>query len=241
MIRSLQWLLLSLVLTSLISFQVYAQEVEPRQTRVEQRAERIEDRAEYARQDNIVDAQLDRNTAAIAEQARMTGTQDFILKLVGIVSALLTPMIAGLLLYMTQKQKVVAETRSIAARDDLILVSRSVNGMKTELVARAELNAFMEATHLSETGKMTRNAEIRLAELQEAVKYATAKAEALAVTAVEGLETKQNGRTSVAKIVPLAHGEQKVVEGVDFGDAPINPDAIPVAGGEAKAVVGMPA
>ena len=88
---------------------------------------------------------------------------------------------------------------------------------------------------------MTHNAQIRLAELQEAVRYATAKAEALASTAVAELSNKQGGRSAPAQVVPLAHGEQKIVEGVDFGDDPINPEAIPVASGEAKTVMGQSA
>lgn len=199
----------------------------------------VGEQAELAKQNAAQAVQLNNNTADIAQIQGMTGTQDFILKLVAIIMPLLIALMTGVMLYIQIKQKQISEHRSVAARDDLILVARSVNGMKTELVAKSELAAFLEATNMADTGRMTPSAEIRLAELQEAVRYATEKANATASAAIQGLTAKQNGRMT-ARTVPVALGEQRVVEGVDFGESPNNPEAIPVATGEMKAIIGVP-
>lgn len=130
--------------------------------------------------------------------SRMTGTQDFILKLTAIVMPLLIAMMTGLMLYIQIKQKAVVEANSIQHREDLILVARSVNGVKTELVAKAELAAFLEGLHMQNQGdRLTPDSEQRLAELRETVRYATEKAEAAASNTITALVEKQGGKVTL--------------------------------------------
>lgn len=145
-------------------------------------------------------AQTATNTNDIAQMQRMTGTQDFILKLTAIVMPLLIAMMTGLMLYIQIKQKAIVEANSIQQREDLILVARSVNGVKTELVAKAELAAFLEGIHMQNQGdQLSPSTEQRLAQLQETVRYATEKAEAAAANTVSTLVEKQNANTNTLK------------------------------------------
>lgn len=145
-------------------------------------------------------AEIASNTQNMAEMQRMTGTQDFILKLTAIVMPLLIAMMTGLMLYIQIKQKAIVEANSIQQREDLILVARSVNGVKTELVAKAELAAFLEGLHMQNQGdQMTPSTEQRLAQLQETVRYATEKAELAAANTVTTLVEKQNAKTDTLK------------------------------------------
>lgn len=140
-------------------------------------------------------AMAQRNAAAAAGQpgtgTGMTGTQDFILKLTAIVMPLLIAMMTGLMLYIQIKQKQAGDLRGVQHREDLILVARSVNGVKTELVAKAELAAFLEGVQIEAQGKMSEMAEARLAELKEAVRLATEKAETTANKTIKELVEKQ--------------------------------------------------
>ncbi len=137
--------------------------------------------------------------------ARMTGTQDFILKLTAIVMPLLIAMMTGLMLYIQIKQKAVTEAISLQQREDLILVARSVNGIKTELVAKAELAAFLEGLHMQNQGdRLTPDSEQRLAELREGVRDATEKAEAAASTTISALVEKQGGKVVLPTETPKA-------------------------------------
>ena len=54
-------------------------------------------------------AQTATNTNDIAQMQRMTGTQDFILKLTAIIMPLLIAMMTGLMLYIQIKQKAINE------------------------------------------------------------------------------------------------------------------------------------
>ncbi len=145
-------------------------------------------------------AQTALNTHDVAQLQRMTGTQDFILRLTAIVMPLLIAMMTGLMLYIQIKQKAIVEANNIQQREDLILVARSVNGVKTELVAKAELAAFLEGLHMQNQGdQMTPSTEQRLAQLQETVRYATEKAEAAAASTVTTLVEKQNAKTDTLK------------------------------------------
>jgi len=145
-------------------------------------------------------AQNASNTHNIPQIQRMTGTQDFILKLTAIIMPLLIAMMTGLMLYMQIKQKAIVEAYSNQQREDLILVARSVNGVKTELVAKAELAAFLEGLHMQNQGnQLSPSTEQRLAQLQETVRYATEKAEAAAANTVTTLIEKQNAKTDTLK------------------------------------------
>lgn len=145
-------------------------------------------------------AQTANNTHDITQMHRMTGTQDFILKLTAIIMPLLIAMMTGLMLYIQIKQKAIVEANSIQQREDLILVARSVNGVKTELVAKAELAAFLEGIHMQNQGdQMSPSTEQRLAQLQETVRHATEKAEAAAASTVTTLVEKQNAKTDTLK------------------------------------------
>lgn len=146
-------------------------------------------------------AQTALNTHDVAQLQRMTGTQDFILRLTAIVMPLLIAMMTGLMLYIQiKKQKAIVEANNIQQREDLILVARSVNGVKTELVAKAELAAFLEGLHMQNQGdQLSPSTEQRLAQLQETVRYATEKAEAAAASTVTTLVEKQNAKTDTLK------------------------------------------
>lgn len=147
-------------------------------------------------------AQTATNTNDITQIHQMTGTQDFILKLTAIVMPLLIAMMTGLMLYIQIKQKAIVEANNIQQREDLILVAKSVNGVKTELVAKAELAAFLEGLHMQNQGdQMTPSTEQRLAQLQETVRYATEKAELAAANTVTTLVEKQNARTDALKSI----------------------------------------
>ena len=153
----------------------------------------------------VEQAMAARNASLQAQQTtqdvaitRMTGTQDFILKLTAIVMPLLIAMMTGLMLYIQIKQKAVMETISHQQREDLILVARSVNGVKTELVAKAELAAFLEGLHMQSQGdQLTPDSEQRLTELKETVRHATEKAEATASNTVSALVEKQGGKVTL--------------------------------------------
>ena len=197
----------------------------------------LAEQAAQARQNAAQAVQTNENTADIAQMQRMTGTQDFILKLVAIIMPLLIAMMTGIMLYIQIKQKQAGEARGFQQREDLILVARSVNGVKTELVAKAELAAFLEGVQTEANGIMSMSAKIRLAELQEAARSATEKAEAAARKTIAELTAKQTQcKPDVVSLVP---GETKIMEGVDYGTAPANNDAVAVHPNEVKNVVGV--
>lgn len=181
--------------------------------------------------------QLDTNTEDIAQMQRMTGTQDFILKLVAIIMPLLIAMMTGIMLYIQIKQKAAGEQRGFQQREDLILVARSVNGVKTELVAKAELAAFLEGIQIEANGKLSANAEVRLAELREAARYATEQAEKAASKTIAELTAKQNQKKP--EIVPMVVGEKKTLEAVNYDQNPANQESIAIHPGEVKSVVGV--
>jgi len=197
----------------------------------------LAEQAAQARQNAAQAAQTNENTADIAQIQRMTGTQDFILKLVAIIMPLLIAMMTGIMLYIQIKQKAAGEARGVQQREDLILVARSVNGIKTELVAKAELAAFLEGVQTEANGVMSMSAKIRLAELQEAARLATEKAEAAANKTIAELRAKQT--KSKPEVVSLVPGETKIMEGVDYGTAPANNDVVAVHPNEVKKVVGV--
>lgn len=187
MIRFPHWFLVSLLLTGLVaSVQAYAQSEPSEALTVNTEVQRTLEDARIAASSAAVAAQTEVNTQDIAEQARMSGTQDFILKLVAIVMPLLIAMMTGLMLYIQIKQKSASEARQVEQRADLILVARSINGMKTELVARSELAAFLEGAAIDSA-----SAEARVAELQEAVRIATEQANVVAHSTVTELDKKQ--------------------------------------------------
>lgn len=198
----------------------------------------LAEQAAQARQNAAQAVQTNENTAEIAQiQQRMTGTQDFILKLVAIIMPLLIAMMTGIMLYIQIKQKAAGEARGVQQREDLILVARSVNGIKTELVAKAELAAFLEGVQTEANGVMSTSAKIRLVELQEAARLATEKAEAAANKTIAELRAKQT--KSKPEVVSLVPGETKIMEGVDYGTAPANNDAVAVHPNEVKKVIGV--
>lgn len=197
----------------------------------------LAEQAAQARQNAAQAVQTSENTADIAQMQRMTGTQDFILKLVAIIMPLLIAMMTGIMLYIQIKQKAAGEARGFQQREDLILVARSVNGIKTELVAKAELAAFLEGVQTEANGIMSMSAKIRLAELQEAARVATEKAEAAANKTIAELRAKQP--VCNPEVVSLATGEVKTMEGVDYGQAPEIPGAVAVHPHEVMKVVGV--
>lgn len=124
---------------------------------------------------------------------RMTGTQDFILKLTAIVMPLLIAMMTGLMLYIQIKQKALTESHNIQQRQDLILVARSINGMKTQLVAKAELAAFLEALQIEgNNSPLSPASEQRIMELIEAARHADQEADSTASDIITQLQSKKD-------------------------------------------------
>jgi hypothetical protein len=85
--------------------------------------------------------QLDENTADIAA---LSGNQKFIVQILQILLPLLSLVATGVIAIMQIRAKGERHALADESRSNLSHIARSINGMKTELVAMTEAKAFLE-------------------------------------------------------------------------------------------------
>jgi hypothetical protein len=160
------------------------------------------------RQDNAVDAentrqdtaagvaskeqqdQLDENTADIAA---LSGNQRFIVQVLQILLPLLSLVATGIIAILQMRAKTERHALADESRSNLTHIAKSINGMKTELVAMTEAKAFLEgvAMHAAKSNdpELVKLVKARAAELNTKVDEASKEAAYVAEVAAVNIET----------------------------------------------------
>lgn len=140
------------------------------------------------------DVQTGKNSDDIA---RLSGTQTFTLQLISIFMPLLSLLATGWIAFLQFKAKNERHAMAEESRANLGHVGRSINGMKSELVAAVRAAAFAEgAAHTLSTGSDAETIERlreRAAQLAKEAAAATERANRLADEAVRKIEEKPPG------------------------------------------------
>lgn len=157
--------------------------------------------SEQARQDQLgrtenekQDVQVAKNSQDIQNLNTLTGTQTFTLQLIGIFMPLLSLLATGMIAYFQYKARAERHAMAEESRSNLGQMGRSINGMKSELVAAVKAAAFAEgAAHALSPHTDPENVEqlrARAKELAEEAEAASRRAAILADEAVRKIEAK---------------------------------------------------
>lgn len=134
--------------------------------------------------------QLDENTADIAT---LTGNQRFIVQVLQILLPLLSLVATGIIAILQMRAKTERHALADESRSNLTHIAKSINGMKTELVAMTEAKAFLEgvAMHAAKSNdpELVKLVKARAAELNTKVDEASKDAAIMAEVAAVNIQT----------------------------------------------------
>jgi len=164
-----------------------------RQDKEVQKGQAAQDTAGAAKNEKQ-DEQVVKNSEDIEDLTRLTGNQTFILQLIGIFMPLLSLVATGYIAVQQSKAKNERHVMAEETRSNLGHMGRSINGMKSELVAAVKAAAFAEgATHAIDANMNPDTVEqlrLRAQQLAKEAEEASRKAAALADEAVRKIEEK---------------------------------------------------
>lgn len=163
-------------------------------TVTDKRQDRDSDAAD-SRQDRNVEKNaraIEKNAENITTLQGLSGNQTFVLQLIGIFMPLLSLLATGLVAIQQVRAKNDRHAMAEETRSNLGQMGRSINGMKSELVAAVKAAAFAEGVaHASDTDLDTAHKlRQRATQLAEAAEEASKRADRLADEAVREIETK---------------------------------------------------
>lgn len=134
--------------------------------------------------------QIDDNAADIEA---LSGNQRFIVQVLQILLPLLSLVATGVIAILQMRAKTERHALADESRSNLTHIAKSINGMKTELVAMTEAKAFLEgvAMHAAKSNdpELAKLVKARAAELNTKVDEASKEAAHVAGEAAVSIET----------------------------------------------------